>query len=167
MPGGNGKDHESTPTAVVITSKPDLFTPLVVDAGFDVVGLSDTAVYGERLAEHHRPDVMVIEHVLTGEQGWEALPHLRAASPDSMLLLVVAEDWTPSDPTAIGGLAVTSITNLQRLLADGVDVRGWIRDQIAAGFVDRRSGKDRRDRQDWSAVGYEKRDRPDRRKSPG
>ncbi|HUW02786.1 MAG TPA: hypothetical protein VMW08_10580 [Acidimicrobiales bacterium] len=167
MSGGNGGERESIRTAVIITSKPDLFTPLIIDAGYDVTGLSDTAVNGERLAEHLRPDVLVIEHVLTGEQGWEALPNLRAASPDSLILLVVAEDWTPADPTAIGGLAVSSITNLQRLLAEGADVHGWIREEIAAGVVDRRSGRDRRDRQDWSAVGYEKRGRPDRRKHSG
>lgn len=137
---------------------------LVEQAGYAIIGIADVAVNAERLLDYRRPDVIIVEHVLTGEQGWEALPHLRAASPDSKLLLVVADDWTPSERYELGAFAVITVDNLRQMVSDEADVHAWLEEKTATVFVDRRVSS-RREQQDWSSVGYEKRDRPDRRQS--
>jgi DNA-binding NarL/FixJ family response regulator len=151
------------PIAVLITNDAEAIEHLVEKAGFDVVGRSDTAVNGERLAAYHLPDLVVVEHALKGEPGWDALPHLRRASPDSKVVLLLAEDGSSADHTRVDGCAITTYAQLQDLAADGGDLRAWIDAAVTVEAANRRSGRDRRTRQDWSVVGFEKRDRPDRR----
>ncbi len=154
----------TNPTAVLITDDTTAVEHLVEKAGYEVVGRSDTAVNGERLAAHHQPDLVVVDHALRGEPGWDTLPHLRRASPASRVVLLVAHDESSADDLLrVDGCAITTHAQLQNLAADGVDLRTWIDAATVVESDDRRTGRDRRTRQDWSLVGFEKRGHPDRR----
>lgn len=148
--------------AVIITSRVDVLESLVTAAGYEVVGAASSAVNGEMLLEHcvHKdraPDVVVVENDLVGPSGWESIPSLRAASPTTQVLLVVNEDWTPRDLGSSGAFAVVTRSRLSELVTelDGVD--RWIADQAASSISDRRTGRDRRVRQDWTKVGWQRR----------
>jgi DNA-binding NarL/FixJ family response regulator len=145
--------------AVIVASRGAMFEPLVDAAGFEVVGMADTAVNGEHLLRHLEPDVVVLENDLLGSSGWESIPALRAASPATQVLLVVTEDWTPRDMGSTGAFAVVTRSRLGELVTElaGVDV--WIAGQVATTVGDdRRTGRDRRLHQDWAKVGWERRD---------
>jgi CheY-like chemotaxis protein len=149
---------------VVVAVHPELFEPLITQAGYEIAGVSHVAVNGERLAAHLRPDVIVVENELPGVQGWEALGHLKAASPRSQILLVVAEEWQPSDLGSIDAFAVVTRRHLEVLVGQLTDLDEWIADQTRVGVdVRERRHRDRRRRQDWSKVGFEKRLADDRR----
>ena len=75
----------ATRQAVLIAVHPELFEPLITEAGYEIAGVSGIAVNGERLAAHVAPDVIIVENELRGIQGWEALSHLKAASPGSQI----------------------------------------------------------------------------------
>lgn len=154
----------TTRQAVLIAVHPELFEPLITEAGYEIAGVSDVAVNGERLASHVRPDVIIVENELRGIQGWEALGHLKAASPTSQILLVVAEEWQPTDMGSIGAFAVITRRHLEFIVGQLTDLDEWIAEQTLDGLEvrERRHG-DRRRHQDWSKVGFEKRRRADRR----
>jgi len=149
--------------AVVIGSNVDVLEPIVESAGYEVVGASSTAVNGEMLLKHcvmrgRAPDVVVVENDLVGPSGWDSIPHLRATSPTTQVLLVVNEDWTPRDLGSCGAFAVVTRSRLDELVTelDGVDQ--WIADQAVSTIRDdRRTGRDRRLHQDWNKVGWERR----------
>ncbi len=158
------KKGTSTRQAVVIAVHPGLFEPLITEAGYEIAGVSDVAVNGERLAAHVRPDVILVENELRGIQGWEALGHLKAASPESQILLVVAEEWQPSDLGSIDAFAVITRRHLEFIVGQLTDLDEWIADQTSLGVdVRERRHSDRRRHQDWSKVGFEKRRADDRR----
>lgn len=156
-PGTSGR------SAVVIATDVDMIESLVASAGYTVVGAAQTAVNGEMLLTHiarkdRAPDVVVVENDLVGPTGWDSIPGLRAASPTTQVLLVVTEDWTPRDLGSSGAFAVVTRSRLGELVTelDGVD--RWIADQAVSTIdTDRRTGRDRRLRQDWTKVGWERR----------
>ncbi len=155
---------ENDRRAVVIATHPELFETLIGEAGYEIVGMADIAVNGERLAAHHCPDVIVIENELTGIQGWEALAGLKAASPGSQILMVHAEGWRPSDISSIDAFAVVTRSHLEYLVSELTDLDTWIAERTNAGMqAQERRRADRRHHQDWSLVGFEKRGDADRR----
>ena len=160
MGEGPGPSRRS---AVVIATNIDLIEALVASAGFAVVGAAAAAVNGEKLLlslvrQNRAPDVVVIENDLVGPTGWDAIPGLRAASPNTQVLLVVNEELTPHDRGSRGAFAVVTRSRLGELVTelDGVD--RWIADQAVSTIAgDRRTGRDRRFHQDWTKVGWERR----------
>ncbi|MEZ5165842.1 MAG: hypothetical protein R2695_04865 [Acidimicrobiales bacterium] len=143
---------------MLITARVDMLESLVARAGYEIAGVAATAVNGEQLLRHLSPDVVVVDNDLVGTSGWDAIPILRAASPDTQVVLVVNEDWTPRDVGSIGAFAVVTRSRLEELVAELGGVDSWIagRGTGPAGD-DRRRGRDRRLRQDWSKVGWERR----------
>ncbi len=151
-------------SAVIIATHIEVFEPLVVQAGYDVKGAANTIVNGERLVEFFTPDVILVENDLTGEQGWQGLTRLADASPGSKAMLVVADRWTPSDVGATGAFAVVPRDELAAITGCLHDIHSWMTIHLADGRLDdRRSGRDRRNHQDWSKVGWERRKTPPRR----
>lgn len=146
-------------SAVIVATDIDLLESLVLAAGYEIVGTAETGVNGEHLVAHLRPDVVVVENDLVGEPGWFAIPRLRAASPSTQVLLVVTEDWTPRDLGSTGAFAVVTRARLGELVEELDDLAGWItKAEATAGAADeRRTGRDRRHRQDWTKVGWERR----------
>lgn len=150
--------------AVIVASRIDVLESLVKAAGYEVVGAAETAVNGERLLQHFVPDVVVVENDLVGPSGWDSMPHLRAASPTTQVLLVVTEEWTPRDVGTSGAFAVVTRSRLDELVTELGGVDRWIAGHAdaATGGEDRRTGRDRRVHQDWTKVGWERRDEPRR-----
>ena len=142
--------------AVIVATQVDLLEPLLVAAGFEVVGSAPLAVNGEQLVRGLRPDLVVVENDLVGETGFESIPHLREACPTAHVLLIVTEDWAPSETDPTGNFAVATWNQLGELVDDLAD---WVRTQHEGPVPgeERRSGGDRRVRQDWSKVGWERR----------
>ena len=146
-------------TAVLIATRVEMLEPLVLAAGFEVVGVADRVVNGERLLVHFRPDVVVVENDLPGEPGWEAVPGLRAASPSTQVLVVVNEDWTPRDVGSTGAFAVVTRSRLMELVTELSGLDEWMRAaQLSSGpHGERRKGRERRLLQDWTKIGWERR----------
>lgn len=146
--------------AVIIASTIGALEPLVDAAGFEIAGVANTAINGEQLLDHIRPEVVVVDNDLMGQSGWEAIPALQAASPTTAVILVVAEDWTPRDLGATGAFAVVTRHRLSELVGELGGVEAWLerRADLTGGRTDRRTGRDRRVHQDWTKVGWERRE---------
>jgi len=155
------KTHRS---AVIIATHIEVFEPLVLEAGYDVKGAATTIVNGERLVEFFTPDMILVENDLTGEQGSQGLARLASISPSSKTMLVVADQWKPSDVGATGAFAVVPRDDLAAITDCLHDIDSWITIHLIDGnSEDRRTGRDRRIRLDWSKVGWERRRIPPRR----
>lgn len=155
---------ESARTVVVVSNHGSLLERLVTDAGFDVVGQAEFAVNGEHLASHYKPDVVVVENELVGITGVDAMDNLHAASPASQFVLIVADDWTPSNRGDVGAFSVLTRSRLSELESELGALDAWLseQDELMSGDGDRRRGRDRRVEQDWSKVGWERRIGPRR-----
>ncbi|MFT5200674.1 MAG: DNA-binding NarL/FixJ family response regulator [Candidatus Aldehydirespiratoraceae bacterium] len=145
--------------AVILSPRLELLESVVETAGYGVVGVADTAVNGEHLLRHFEPEVVVVDNDLIGPSGWESIPGLRAASPTTLALLVVSEDWKPRDLGTSGAFAVVARSRLSELVTElgGVDLLLAGKAESSTGS-NRRTGRDRRLHQDWSKVGWERRE---------
>lgn len=65
-----------------------LFGRWMADCGIDVVAQAGTADDAVALAEEHRPDVIVIDHLLSDVTSDGLAPRLRQAAPEARLLLI-------------------------------------------------------------------------------
>ena len=145
-------------SAVIISTHVSLLEPLVERGGFAVAGAADTVMNGERLVQHFRPDVIVLENDLPFEQGVHAIPSLTALSPESRVVLVVNEHWSADHTSSLGTSIVIGRDELPDLeerlhaLETVIDLRS-----TAYAGIERRTGLDRRAVQDWSKVGWERR----------
>ncbi len=151
-------------SAVLIATHVEAFEPLVQQAGYEVKGVANTMVNGERLVDLVSPDVVLVENDLTGEQGWLGLARLAEISPSSKAMLVVSDNWTPSDVGATGAFAVVPRNDLDAILNCLHDIDSWMTIHLGdSNSSDRRSGRNRRVHQDWNKVGWERRKLPPRR----
>jgi hypothetical protein len=150
-------------SVVLITPHFDTFEGLVLRAGYEVKGVANTMGDGQRLVELLSPDVVIVENDLVGEQGWRGLPRLTEISPTSKLLLVVDNHWSPASVGATGSFAVVSRYDPGAILNCLHDIDSWIEVRSAErNDTNRRRGGDRRVRQDWTKVGWERRKGPRR-----
>ena len=98
------------------------------------------------------------EHDLVGPSGLESIPGLRAASDATQVLLVVNDDWQPRDLSAAGAFAVVTRDDLSRLVVELDGLGEWISEnETGPATMERRHGRDRRVHQDWTKVGWERR----------
>jgi CheY-like chemotaxis protein len=67
-------------------------------AGYEVAGEAATAVDAEALVIAWRPDVLVLDLALTGMSGLDVIASIRAAAPDTTIIVFTAFD-------SMGGLA--------------------------------------------------------------
>jgi len=106
-----------------------------------------------------RPDAIVIANELTGDPGWQLIPRFRELCPAAKVVLVVADGWTPGEVGAIGAFAVVRRSDLGALVEILHDLDKWITVHLVDGSVqtDRRTGRERRTHQDWTKVGWERR----------
>jgi len=158
---------DSRRTAAIVATHGSLFDHLVEAAGLRVVGVSSTAVLGEKLVSLTHPDVIVLENELPGEQGIDSLGYLRHASPGSEVILVVPDGLVDVDLARADTFAVLPKSRLADLapLLEALDSRMDGRRVAARARTERRSGNDRREHQDWSKIGWDKRRSTDRRQS--
>jgi DNA-binding NarL/FixJ family response regulator len=62
------------------------------EPGFAVVAEAGNGVEAVRLAEAHRPDVVVLDVTMPGESGLRVAPRLRAAVPEARILFLSMHD---------------------------------------------------------------------------
>jgi len=155
---------ETRRTAAIIATHGGFFNQLVESAGFDVVGVAETAAFGKALIDLTGPTVVLVENELLGEQGLHALTDLRSSAPNAEFVLVGADEpvaISSGHPDAYAVLTRSRVGELPDLLATLAarlhEPREWSGDR-----VERRSGRDRRRHQDWSKVGWERRKAPRR-----
>jgi DNA-binding NarL/FixJ family response regulator len=95
-------DVGSRPRRLVICDDDDTVREIVAilgrGAGYEVVGEAVTAVEAETLVTHTRPDVLVLDLALTGMSGLDVIGSIRAAAPDTTVIVFTAFD-------TMGGLA--------------------------------------------------------------
>lgn len=146
-------------SVVVVSNHGSLIERLVTSAGFEVVGQAEVAVNAEHLIGYHKPDMVVVENELVGITGVEAMSDLHAASPTSQFVLVVADDWTPSNRGSLGAFSVMTRSRLTELGSELGALDEWIEGHADSNGdgSERRTGRDRRVEQDWSKVGWERR----------
>jgi hypothetical protein len=150
-------------SVVLISPHFETFEGLALRADYEVKGAAKTMVDGQRLVEFLSPDVVIVENELVGEQGWRGLPRLTEISPTSKLLLIVDNHWSPTSVGATGSFAVVSrydpgaILNCLHDMDSAIEVHSAARND-----TNRRRGSDRRVRQDWTKVGWERRKGPRR-----
>jgi CheY-like chemotaxis protein len=88
--------------------------------GFHVVGEAGDGRQAIALARHHQPDLIVLDLAMPGMGGLEALPLLRAVSPNATILVLTAIDDASVEARALaeGATAVLSkAAGLDGLLA--------------------------------------------------
>lgn len=150
-------------SVVLITPHFETFEGLVLRAGYEVKGVANTMGDGQRLVELLSPDVVIVENELVGEQGWRGLPRLTEISPTSKLLLVVDNHWSPTSVGATGSFAVVSRYDPGAILNCLHDIDSRIEVHSAErNDTNRRRSGDRRVRQGWTKVGWERRKGPRR-----
>ncbi len=155
---------ESDRSVVVVSNHGGMIEKLVSRAGYEVVGQAEVAVNAERLIEHFEPDMVVVENELEGMTGVDAMSSLRAASPDSQFVLIVADDWMPSNRGDVGAFSVITRGRLVELGDELGALDTWLTEQAErpSGDVNRRADRDRRVKQVWAKVGWERRAGPRR-----
>jgi diguanylate cyclase (GGDEF)-like protein/PAS domain S-box-containing protein len=89
--------HDGAPVRVVLADdRPELRSTvrmaLELAGGFDVVGEAGSGADAIALATQAQPDLVLLDVLMPGMTGLEALPHITAASPDSTVVLLTAVD---------------------------------------------------------------------------
>lgn len=132
--------------------------------GVTEVGEGTTSIEVLRLAEYHRPALVVMEHELPGTTGLEAARELLAADPAPVVILISADPHHLSPAaTAEGVLEVVphrDLDALEEAIAGAVE---RLRTGERRSGRERRSGVDRRQHQDWAKVWSQRRSGVDRR----
>lgn len=148
---------ETPRSVVVVSTLAGAIERLVTDAGFTVLGAADNTFNGEQLAAHFQPDIVVLDNELPGEQDLAMIGRMREAVPTARIVLIVSQHWSSSETSSLGIAAVIGRDDLLALGDRLHDLEPSIGLVTPNGQVERRSGRDRRVRQDWSKVGWEKR----------
>jgi DNA-binding NarL/FixJ family response regulator len=157
---------DSPLTAVVCEGKPDLlsvFVQLTTEAGFEVVGAVDKAIDAIEMAKMLSPALMVVDQDLPYLSGLEALPQLRQVAPGVEVLLVTGDETLHDEAMRAGAFGIVYKTKLHELSGALRRVKEFIETADERDPAERRTGKDRRQRQDWNKVTSERRSGRDRR----
>lgn len=74
------------------------------DGRFDVVGQAGDGVEALKLAREHRPDVVVLDLMMPGMDGFSALPYIRRLLPGAHIVVVSAlpDPYTLLDAVQMG-----------------------------------------------------------------
>lgn len=143
-------------TAVVITKYITMYERLISEEGITVVGAAESAVAGVQLIKHFQPDYVVADLNLRGEADLSFVEEIKHHTTSGRVLLVSDDVVTTSTTSTLGVAQIVARADIpslgQRLVAleDVIDLT------TADGQVERRQ-RDRRVRQDWSKVGWERR----------
>lgn len=155
-------------TAIVCDGEPDtrsVVVRLAEDAGYEVVGAVDTAPDAIALTRMLQPQLVVIDQDLPYLTGLAVLPQLKEASPSTEVLLLTRDETLRDVAMEAGAFGVVYRTRLSELSGALGRAREFLEtaDERPAG--ERRTGKDRRQHQDWNKVTSERRRGEDRRRS--
>lgn len=165
--GGSDGDRRG---AVICASTPEL-TALAVHeaerAGFEVEGVNDHPDGARRLIELVQPALVVLEHELGVGSGLVALPELHAALDGGEILFVSWDRDIRDQAVEAGAFGVVYKSDLDELPGALGRLVAWLEGAADRPPGERRSGVDRRRRQDWQQVTRERRSGVDRRSPDG
>jgi DNA-binding NarL/FixJ family response regulator len=139
----------------------------VRQAGYDI--RSET-VQGADLVESCRylgPDLIVVDNDLPWRSGIDWIPELRDAHPTTAILLVANDPGIRDHAVESGAFGVVYKQQLSELDGALGRARAWLADPELRKPGERRTGRDRRVRQDWNKVTSERRTGDDRRDVEG
>jgi len=92
--GFGGTDSEARPRVVLVDDEPDIVylarTLFESDGRFDVVGEASDGEQAVRLAQSLQPEAVLLDILMPGMDGWEALPLIRRVAPDTAVVVVSA-----------------------------------------------------------------------------
>ncbi|MGH9154830.1 MAG: EAL domain-containing protein [Acidimicrobiales bacterium] len=74
---------------------------LEMEGGFEVVGEAANGWEAVELARRHQPDLVVLDLVMPGMGGPQALPHVRNAAPAAKVVVLTATDLGAIDPDVL------------------------------------------------------------------
>lgn len=157
-------------TALVCLNEPEarsLVLRLADEAGFEVVGAVDKAIDAIDLAAMVHPTVVLLDQELPGMNGLEAIPEIREAEPEAEVLLITRDERLHDEAMRAGAFGVVYKSRLPELSGALRRVTEFIESTPERGPSERRTGKDRRQQQDWSRVTSERRSGEDRRHDDG
>jgi EAL domain-containing protein (putative c-di-GMP-specific phosphodiesterase class I)/CheY-like chemotaxis protein len=80
---------------------------LELNGGFEVVAEAGDGSEAIPLARAHQPDLVLLDVLMPGMSGPEALPHITAAAPDSTVVILTAADVTTLRPDECREAAAT------------------------------------------------------------
>jgi CheY-like chemotaxis protein len=111
-------DETTAPTVLVVDDEPDVrlmvSLSLQRDDRFAVVGEAADGAEAIELAGAHQPDVVLLDLMMPGVDGWEALPRILTQAPRSMVVVLSALDATEH---ARGSFAAGAFAYLEKQLA--------------------------------------------------
>jgi DNA-binding NarL/FixJ family response regulator len=116
-----------------------------------------------RLAEIVKPDLVVIDNDLPGQPGIDWVPELHSTLPLAAILLVANDEHIRQRAMEYGVFGVVYRSQLSELNGALRRAREWLSNPDLHQAGERRTGKDRRQGQNWSKVTTERRSGDDRR----
>lgn len=116
-----------------------------------------------RLAEMVKPDLIVIDNDLPGQYGIDWIRELHDTLPLAAILLIANDEHIRDRAMEYGAFGVVYRSQLSELNGALRRARAWLDDPELHVDGERRTGRDRRQGQDWSRVTTERRQGNDRR----
>jgi CheY-like chemotaxis protein len=131
--------------------------------GFDVAGETDHLPDALELARLTGPNLVVVTDEIPYAEGLGALRQFKESFPSTEVLLVTKDESIEGEARAAGAFGV-----LFRLKPDDYEgafgrARTWLESADERPRAERRTGKDRRQREEWNKVTSERRSGSDRR----
>ncbi|MDZ7733032.1 MAG: response regulator [Acidimicrobiia bacterium] len=134
-------------------------------AGYEVLAATDNGPDMLTLVEQYHPDLVLLDEDLHYLTGLDALPEIRESSPSTEVILLTRDEELRELAMRAGAFGVVYKTRLTELPGALGRAREFLESDRAPG--DRRTGRDRRRRQDWQQVTRERRSGGDRRRGDG
>lgn len=136
-------------------------------AGYELVGEVSNGSDALQLSRLVEPDLVVIDDVLPGRAGIEWVPELLENHPTLAVLLIANDPNIRERAMDVGVFGVVYRTNLSELDGALRRARAWLEDPDLRRPGERRTGRDRRQKTEWSKVTTERRSGIDRRQTDG
>jgi DNA-binding response OmpR family regulator len=134
-----------------------LMSNMVREAGYEVVGEADRAFEAVELTRILTPSLVVIDQDLPFVTGLEVLTDLKDSSARCEVLLVTRDEGVRDEATSAGAFGVVYKTKLHELSGALARAKEFLEGSGERPDDERRTGRDRRQKQDWQQVTSERR----------
>jgi two-component system OmpR family response regulator len=144
--------------AVVADAEPDtlqIVSRAVEEAGYEVITATGNGPDTIAVVTEFRPDLLVLDVDLPYLSGLDALTEIKAASPETEVLILTRDESLHDRATGSGAFGVVYKTRLTELAGALGRVTAFLDSDRSPG--ERRTGSDRRQAQDWNKVTSERR----------
>lgn len=143
---------QTTPTVLIVDDEPDMRMALKMmlrrGGRFAVVGEADDGRAAIDAADTHQPDIVLLDLMMPGVDGWQALEELPAVAPRSMIVVLSALDATEHQArvTSRGAFAFLDKQEATARLGDRLEelYAGYLGTGSDQDTVSRRSSNPRR-----------------------